>query len=53
MPSFGHGNGPTHLKPPDMAWDLAVAESLGHMAMVGIEGHMSPIINSGGATYFI
>ena len=34
-----------HLEPPDLAWDLVVAESLGHMAIVGVEGLEIPIIN--------
>ena len=45
MPSFGHVNGTTHLKPPDMAWDLAVPELIGRMAAVGVESHVSPVID--------
>ena len=32
-------------KSPEMAWDLAVPESLGRMAIVGIEDHVSPMID--------
>ena len=40
---MAHDNDTAHLKPPNIAWDLAVAESLGRMVIVGVEGHMSPI----------
>ena len=42
---LSHGNGTTHLKPPDMTWDLTVAELLGCRAIVGAEGHVGPIID--------
>ena len=43
---LSNGNGTTHLKPPDLGWDLALAESVGLMAIVGVEGHVSPIIDN-------
>ena len=43
--SLGHGNGTTHLRPPDTGWDLALAGSVGRMAIVGAECHVSTVID--------
>ena len=41
---FGHGDVTTHLQPPQMGQNLAVAEWLVSMVIVGIEGFVRPTI---------